>query len=163
MEWLPECPGLVQTAQHMCLPNGQISYGLVLLNFGLLWLQDIGINMDDMVLSQPDYGEMAFSVIDELARSGAVDLVVVDSVSALVPRSEIEGDFGVQQVRRGEGTAHTKWGRPQWCEEMIISARGLHTPLARYEAGLSEPSYLWKCVGTCCKTDLRRMKMLFVC
>jgi len=66
--------------------------------FDRSYAQDIGINMDDMVLSQPDYGEMAFSVIDELARSGAVDLVVVDSVSALVPRSEIEGDFGVQQV-----------------------------------------------------------------
>jgi recombination protein RecA len=60
--------------------------------------------MDEMGISQPEYGELAFSIIDELARSGTVDLVVVDSVSALVPRSEMEGDFGVQQVRIGRGS-----------------------------------------------------------
>jgi hypothetical protein len=48
---------------------------------------------------QPDHGEQAFNVMDECVRSGAIDLVVVDSVSALVPRSEVEGDIGTPQAR----------------------------------------------------------------
>jgi hypothetical protein len=47
-------------------------------------------------------GEMAFNVMDELVRSGVVDIIVVDSVSALVPRSEVEGDIGTPQVRRSD-------------------------------------------------------------
>lgn len=64
----------------------------------LCCLQRVGINIDDLLVCQPDYGEQAFNVMDDLVRSGAVDLVVVDSVSALVPRSEVEGDIGTPQV-----------------------------------------------------------------
>ena len=54
----------------------------------------LGVNIDDLLISQPDTGEQALEIVQTLVRSGAVDLVVVDSVAALVPRSEIEGDMG---------------------------------------------------------------------
>lgn len=54
----------------------------------------LGVKVDDLLLSQPDSGEQALEITDALVRSGAVDLVVIDSVAALVPRSEIEGDMG---------------------------------------------------------------------
>lgn len=53
-----------------------------------------GINVDDLLISQPDTGEQALEICEALIRSGAIDLVVVDSVAALVPRAEIEGDMG---------------------------------------------------------------------
>eukprot|EP01047_Picozoa_sp_COSAG01_P000191 COSAG01_NODE_3_length_63519_cov_1591.007663_9_plen_342_part_00 len=58
----------------------------------------IGINLDKMLLSQPDYGEQALEITETLVRSGAVDLIIVDSVAALVPKSEIEGDMGDAQM-----------------------------------------------------------------
>ena len=54
----------------------------------------IGVNIDDLLVSQPDTGEQALEIAETLVRSGAVDVVVIDSVAALVPRSEIEGDMG---------------------------------------------------------------------
>jgi recombination protein RecA len=54
----------------------------------------IGVNTDDLLLSQPDSGEQALEVVETLVRSNAVDLIVVDSVAALVPQAEIEGDMG---------------------------------------------------------------------
>lgn len=53
-----------------------------------------GVNIDDLLISQPDTGEQALEIAETLVRSGAIDLVVIDSVAALVPRSEIEGDMG---------------------------------------------------------------------
>ncbi len=55
---------------------------------------NLGVCLDDLLVSQPDTGEQALEVVDVLVRSGAVDLVVVDSVAALVPRAEIEGEMG---------------------------------------------------------------------
>jgi len=54
----------------------------------------VGVNVEDLLISQPDTGEQALEIVQTLVRSGAVDLVMVDSVAALVPRSEIEGDMG---------------------------------------------------------------------
>jgi recombination protein RecA len=56
--------------------------------------QKLGVNLDDLHVSQPDTGEEALEIADQLVRSGAVDIVVVDSVAALVPRAEIEGEMG---------------------------------------------------------------------
>lgn len=56
--------------------------------------RNLGINIDDLIISQPDYGEQALDIAEMLIRSGAVDIVVVDSVAALVPKAEIEGDMG---------------------------------------------------------------------
>jgi recombination protein RecA len=54
----------------------------------------IGVNVEELIVSQPDYGEQALEIVDALVRSGAVDLIVVDSVAALVPKAEIEGNMG---------------------------------------------------------------------
>ncbi len=58
----------------------------------------IGVQVEDLLVSQPDTGEQALEIVDVLLRSGAIDLVVVDSVAALVPRAEIEGEMGDQHV-----------------------------------------------------------------
>lgn len=58
------------------------------------YAQRIGVNIDDLLVSQPDTGEQALEIAETLVRSGAVDIVVVDSVAALVPRAEIEGEMG---------------------------------------------------------------------
>lgn len=57
-------------------------------------VKKIGVNTDDLIISQPDYGEQALDIAEMLVRSGAVDLIVVDSVAALVPKAELEGDMG---------------------------------------------------------------------
>ncbi|MEG1917937.1 MAG: recombinase RecA, partial [Oscillospiraceae bacterium] len=58
----------------------------------------LGVNIEDMLISQPDTGEQALEITEALVRSGAIDVVVVDSVAALVPRAEIEGDMGDSYV-----------------------------------------------------------------
>jgi recombination protein RecA len=58
----------------------------------------IGVNTDELLISQPDYGEQALEIVDVLVRSGAVDVVAVDSVAALTPRVELEGQMGDQHV-----------------------------------------------------------------
>ena len=58
------------------------------------YARKLGVNVDDLVLSQPDTGEQALEIADTLVRSGAVDILVVDSVAALVPKAEIEGEMG---------------------------------------------------------------------
>jgi recombination protein RecA len=63
-----------------------------------LYAQRIGVNIDELLVSQPDYGEQALEIADMLVRSGAVDLVAVDSVAALTPRAELEGQMGDQSV-----------------------------------------------------------------
>jgi recombination protein RecA len=54
----------------------------------------LGVNIDDLLVSQPDTGEQALEITDMLVRSGAVDVIVVDSVAALTPKAEIEGEMG---------------------------------------------------------------------
>ena len=58
----------------------------------------LGVNVDDLLISQPDTGEQALEITDMLVRSGSVDLVVIDSVAALVPKAEIEGEMGDSHV-----------------------------------------------------------------
>lgn len=60
----------------------------------------IGVNVDDLLLSQPDTGEQALQIAETLVRSGAVDLITIDSVAALTPRAEIEGEIGDQHIGR---------------------------------------------------------------
>ena len=59
-----------------------------------VYAQKLGVNLDDLLVSQPDTGEQALEIVDTLVRSGAVDIVVIDSVAALTPRAEIEGEMG---------------------------------------------------------------------
>ena len=62
------------------------------------YAENVGVNVDDLLISQPDTGEQALEITDMLVRSGAVDLVVVDSVAALTPKAEIEGEMGDSHV-----------------------------------------------------------------
>src|SRR5438552_5231306 len=59
-----------------------------------VYARKLGVNTDDLLISQPDHGEQALEIADTLVRSGAIDVLVVDSVAALVPRSELEGEMG---------------------------------------------------------------------
>jgi recombination protein RecA len=62
------------------------------------YAEKLGVNVDDLLVSQPDTGEQALEVTDMLVRSGAVDVVIIDSVAALTPKAEIEGDMGDHHV-----------------------------------------------------------------
>jgi len=62
------------------------------------WAKTLGVQLDDLLVSQPDTGEQALEITESLIRSGGVDLVVVDSVAALVPKAEIEGEMGDAQM-----------------------------------------------------------------
>jgi len=62
------------------------------------YAKKIGVNIQELLISQPDYGEQALDIVDTLVRSGAVDVIVIDSVAALVPKAEIEGDMGAQHM-----------------------------------------------------------------
>ena len=59
---------------------------------------NIGVDVDNLLLSQPDTGEQALEICETLVRSGCIDVVVIDSVAALVPRAEIEGEMGDSHV-----------------------------------------------------------------
>src|SRR2546421_10490618 len=63
-----------------------------------IYAKRIGVDVDELLVSQPDYGEQALEIVDVLVRSGAVDLVAIDSVAALTPRVELEGQMGETQV-----------------------------------------------------------------
>jgi recombination protein RecA len=63
-----------------------------------VYAEKVGVNVDDLLISQPDTGEQALEITDMLVRSGAVDLIVVDSVAALTPKAEIEGEMGDSHV-----------------------------------------------------------------
>jgi recombination protein RecA len=63
-----------------------------------VYAEKVGVNLDDLLISQPDTGEQALEITDMLVRSGAVDLVVIDSVAALTPKAEIEGEMGDHHV-----------------------------------------------------------------
>lgn len=63
-----------------------------------VYAQKLGVNVDDLLVSQPDTGEQALEIVDMLVRSGAVDIIVVDSVAALTPKAEIEGEMGDQHM-----------------------------------------------------------------
>ena len=62
--------------------------------FDRYYAKNLGVQIDDLIISQPDHGEQALEIADNLIRSGAVDIVVIDSVAALTPKSEIEGEMG---------------------------------------------------------------------
>jgi recombination protein RecA len=62
-----------------------------------VYSRKLGVNVDELLISQPDHGEQALEIADTLVRSGSIDVLVIDSVAALVPRSELEGEMGDQQ------------------------------------------------------------------
>ena len=63
-----------------------------------VYARKLGVDIDNLLISQPDYGEQALEIVDALVRSGAIDVIVIDSVAALVPKAEIEGEMGDSHV-----------------------------------------------------------------
>ena len=63
-----------------------------------IYAQNLGVNIDELLVSQPDTGEQALEIAESLVRSGAIDIIVIDSVAALVPKAEIEGEMGDSHV-----------------------------------------------------------------
>jgi recombination protein RecA len=98
----PESSGKTTLAQHI-IAEAQAAGGIAAYidaehAFDPLYAEKCGVNLDELLISQPDTGEQALEIAETLVRSGAVDIVVVDSVAALVPRAEIEGDMGDAHV-----------------------------------------------------------------
>ncbi len=98
----PESSGKTTLAQHIvaeCQKKGGIA-AFVDAEHALdpEYARNLGVNLDELLISQPDTGEQALDITEELVRSGAVDVVVVDSVAALVPKAEIEGSMEEQQM-----------------------------------------------------------------
>jgi recombination protein RecA len=98
----PESSGKTTLAQHILAETqrigGVVAYVDAEHAMDPSYAAKCGVNVDDMLISQPDTGEQALEIVDVLVRSGAVDAVVIDSVAALVPRAEIEGDMGDSHV-----------------------------------------------------------------
>ena len=100
----PESPGKTTLSLHMAA-NAQKTGGAVAFvdaehAMDPAYAKKIGVNINELLISQPDSGEQALDIVETLVRSNAVDLIVVDSVAALVPRAEIEGEMGDQHVGR---------------------------------------------------------------
>ena len=94
----PESSGKTTVALH-CVAEAQKAGGVAAFidaehALDPVYAKKLGVNIDDLYISQPDTGEQALEICEALVRSGAVDIVVIDSVAALVPKAEIEGDMG---------------------------------------------------------------------
>jgi len=98
----PESSGKTTLALHISA-EAQVKGGMVAFidaehALDMTYAKRLGVNVDDLLISQPDTGEQALDIAEILVRSGAIDVVVIDSVAALVPRAEIEGDMGDHHV-----------------------------------------------------------------
>src|SRR3989449_5567986 len=94
----PECSGKTTLALH-CLAEAQKKGGICAFidaehALDPVYARKLGVVVDDLLISQPDAGEQALEIADTLVRSGAIDVLVIDSVAALVPRAELEGEMG---------------------------------------------------------------------
>ncbi|MGB0851184.1 MAG: recombinase RecA [Bacteroidia bacterium] len=94
----PESSGKTTLAMH-CIAEAQKKGGICAFvdaehAFDKFYAENIGIDTNELLISQPDDGEQALEIADNLIRSGAIDVIVIDSVAALVPRAELEGDMG---------------------------------------------------------------------
>ena len=97
----PESSGKTTLALH-CLAEAQKKGGICAFidaehALDPIYARKLGVNVDDLLISQPDAGEQALEIADTLVRSGAVDILVINSVAALVPRAELEGEMGDSQ------------------------------------------------------------------
>jgi recombination protein RecA len=97
----PESSGKTTLALH-CLAEAQKKGGICAFidaehALDPIYARKLGVNTDDLLISQPDAGEQALEIADTLVRSGAIDVLVIDSVAALVPRAELEGEMGDSQ------------------------------------------------------------------
>lgn len=98
----PESSGKTTLALH-CIAEAQKAGGIAAFidaehALDVYYAKNLGVDIDNIILSQPDTGEQALAITESLVRSNAVDIIVVDSVAALVPRAEIEGDMGDSHI-----------------------------------------------------------------
>ena len=98
----PESSGKTTLAIHS-IANAQKNGGIAAFidaehAFDRFYAQKLGVNLEDLLISQPDNGEQALEIADNLIRSGAIDILVIDSVAALTPKSEIEGEMGESKM-----------------------------------------------------------------
>jgi len=105
---------------------------------------NLGVDTDNLLISQPDNGEQALEIAENLIRSGAIDIIVIDSVAALVPRSEIEGEMGDSKVGLQNGrlqsgpsgashvAGHAQTHGFHWPHGLLLH---LHQPVARKNRG----------------------------
>ncbi len=84
----------LQVIAEMQKQGGQCAFVDAEHALDIQYAQNLGVNLQDLLISQPDTGEQALEIVDSLVRSGAVDLIVVDSVAALTPKAELEGEMG---------------------------------------------------------------------
>ncbi len=98
----PESSGKTTLAQHMIAEAQKLGGVAAFIDaehaFDPIYAAACGVNIEDLLVSQPDTGEQALEICETLVRSGAIDMIVIDSVAALVPRAEIEGDMGDSHV-----------------------------------------------------------------
>lgn len=98
----PESSGKTTLAQHMIAETQKMGGVAAFIDaehaFDPIYAAACGVNIEDLLVSQPDTGEQALEICETLVRSGAIDMIVIDSVAALVPRAEIEGDMGDSHV-----------------------------------------------------------------
>jgi len=98
----PEASGKTTLGQHIIAEaqqqGGTVAYIDVEHALDPAYAANCGVNVDDLLISQPDTGEQALEITEALVRSGAIDVIVIDSVAALVPRAEIEGEMGDAHV-----------------------------------------------------------------
>ena len=98
----PESSGKTTIATHV-IAEAQKKGGICAIidaehAFDSVYAAKLGVNIDELLISQPDYGEQALEIADRLISSGAVDVVVIDSVAALVPKAELEGEMGESKM-----------------------------------------------------------------
>ncbi|OIV99033.1 hypothetical protein TanjilG_32292 [Lupinus angustifolius] len=98
----PESSGKTTLALHAIAEVQKLGGNAVLVDaehaFDPTYSKALGVDVENLIVCQPDHGEMGLEIADRMCRSGAVDLICVDSVSALTPRAEIEGEIGMQQM-----------------------------------------------------------------
>lgn len=98
----PESSGKTTIALHAIAEVQKLGGNAMLVDaehaFDPAYSKALGVDVENLIVCQPDHGEMALEIADRMCRSGAVDLICVDSVSALTPRAEIEGEIGMQQM-----------------------------------------------------------------
>jgi recombination protein RecA len=98
----PESSGKTTLASHIIAEAQKMGGSCAFIDaehaFDPNYAGDLGVDIDELLVSQPDTGEQALSICDTLVRSGALDVIVIDSVSALVPQAELEGDMGDTHV-----------------------------------------------------------------
>ncbi|KAK9674564.1 hypothetical protein RND81_12G241100 [Saponaria officinalis] len=98
----PESTGKTTLALHAIVEVQKLGGNAMLVDaehaFDAAYSKALGVDVENLIVCQPDNGEMALEIADRMCRSGAIDLICIDSVSALTPRAEIEGEIGMQQM-----------------------------------------------------------------